>query len=317
VAESIAMKKPIRMAAKVANYLSYRRSLGYELKWEGRALVGFGHYADRSGHRGPLTLALALKWARLPPEADPSYWARRLTIVRGLAKYLQLEEPGTEVPPVRILGPACRRKAPHIYSTKEINRLMRAAQGPQQGKGFQPLTLSTVIGLLATTGMRISEALRLRAADVDLKHRIITVRESKFHRSRLIPLHPTVVAKLAQYHKRRQRDFPGSESFFVSQQGAPLPYGIIQRAFHELVEDVPSRGGRPRPRLHDLRHTYACRILIRWNKHPAGFDQRILWLMHYLGHTHISHTYWYLSAVPELLAGAAAHFEKYSKRLAP
>jgi integrase len=255
------MKKPIRMAVKVANYLSYRRSLGYELKSEGKALGHFGHYADQSGHRGPLTLALALKWARLPSEADPSYWARRLTIVRGLAKYLQLEEPGTEVPPVRILGPACRRKAPHIYTAKEISRLMRAAKSPQPGKGFQPLTLSTVIGLLASTGMRISEALRLRVADVDLKNRIITVRESKFHRSRLIPLHPTVVAKLAQYHKRRQRDFPGSESFFVSQQGAPLPYGIVQRAFHELVEDVPSRGGRPRPRLHDLRHHSEFRII--------------------------------------------------------
>jgi integrase len=317
VAESSTMKKPIPMALKVARYLAYRRSLGYELKWEGKALADFGHYADQSGHQGPLTLALALKWARLPTEADPSYWARRLTIVRGLAKYLHLEEPRTEVPPVRILGPARRRKAPHIYSAKEISRLMKAAQRPRQGKGFPSLTLSTVIGLLASTGLRISEALRLRVADVDLKNRILTVRESKFHRSRLIPLHTTVVAELAQYHKRRQRDFPGSESFFVSRQGAPLPYGVIQRAFHELVADVPSRGGRPRPRLHDLRHTYACRILIRWSKHPICFDQRILWLMHYLGHTHISHTYWYLSAVPELLAGAATHFEKYSKRLTP
>jgi len=255
------MKKPLRMAVKVANYLSYRHSLGYELKWEGKALADFGHYADQSGHQGPLTLALALKWARLPAEADPSYLARRLTIVRGLAKYLHLEEPRTEVPPVRILGPACRRKAPHIYSAKEISSLMRAAQRPRQGKGFQPFTLSTVIGLLASTGMRISEALRLRVADVDFKNCIITVRESKFHRSRLIPLHTTVVAKLAQYHKRRQRDFPGSESFFVSQQGAPLPYGIIQRAFHELVEDVPSRGGRPRPRLHDLRQYAGSRVM--------------------------------------------------------
>jgi len=311
------MKKTIRMAVKVARYLSYRRSLGYELKWEGKALADFGRYADQSGHQGPLTLALALKWARLPTKADPSYWARRLTIVRGLAKHLHLEEPRTEVPPVRILGPARRHKAPHIYSAKEIARLMRAAQRPRQGKGLQPLTLSTVIGLLASTGMRISEVLGLRVADVDLKNRIITVRESKFHRSRLIPLHATVVAKLAQYHKRRQRDDPGSESFFVSRHGAPLPYGIIQRAFHELVEDIPGRGERPRPRLHDLRHTYACRILIRWSKHPAGLDQRILWLMHYLGHTHISHTYWYLSAVPELLAEAAAHFEKHSKPLAP
>ncbi len=138
---------------------------------------------------------------------------------------------------------------------------MRAAQRSRQDKGFRPLTLCTIIGLLGSTGMRISEALRLRVADVDFKNRIITVRESKFHRSRHIPLHTTVAAKLAQYHKRCQRDFPGSESFFVSQQGTPLPYGIIQRAFHELVEDVPSRGGRPWPRLHDLRHQSECRII--------------------------------------------------------
>ena len=235
--------------------------------------------------------------------------------MRGLAKHLLIEDPKTEVPPIRILGPACRRKAPHLYSKEEIAKLMGKAQHLPKGEGFQPLTIHTVIGLLASTGMRISEALRLGVEDVDLENRLLTVRESKFHKSRLIPLHTTVVAKLAQYHKRRRRDFPCSESFFVSQRGAPLPYGTIQRVFRELVKDIQGRGERPRPRLHDLRHTYACRVLIQWNKHPVILDQRILWLMHYLGHAHISHTYWYLSAVPELLAGAAAHFEKYSKRL--
>lgn len=305
------------MAVKVANYLSYRHSLGYELKREGMALVHFGLYADQSGHQGPLTLALALKWARLPAEADPSYWARRLSLVRGLAKYLQPQEPATEVPPVRILGPACRRKAPHIYSAKEIAHLMGAVQRLPRAKGIQKLTLCTVIGLLASTGMRISEALRLRVEDVDLGHHILTVRESKFHRSRLIPLHPTVVAKLAQYHERRRRSFPRAEAFFVSRRGTAMPYHVIQRAFQQLVKDIPGRGERPRPRIHDLRHSYACRILIRWSKTPASSDQRILWLMHYLGHTHVNHTYWYLSAVPELLAQAAAHFEKHSERSIP
>ena len=165
--------------------------------------------------------------------------------------------------------------------------------------------------------MRISEALRLRVEDVDLKNHLILVRESKFHKSRLVPLHTTVVGKLAHYHKRRDRDFPGSESFFVSRRGTPLPYGTIQSAFRALVKGITSRGDRPRPRIHDLRHTYACLILTRWNKHPVILDQRVLWLMHYLGHTQVSHTYWYLSAVPELLAQAAAHFEKQSKRLVP
>jgi integrase len=316
VAECITMmKRTGSMALKVTRYLSYRRSLGYELKSEGKALADFARFVDQLGHRGPLTLTLALEWARLPAKADPGYWARRLDTLRGLAKYLLLEDPNTEVPPLRMLGPAYRRKAPHIYSSKEIVRLLRKAQRLPQETGLEPITIHTLIGLLACTGIRVSEALRLREDDVDLKNRLITVRESKFRQSRLIPIHSTVAAKLSRYARRRRRDFPCSDSFFVSRRGTALPYSTIQRTFRELVEDFPCRGDRPRPRIHDLRHTYACRILIRWSKHPVILDQRVLWLMHYLGHTHIGHTYWYLSAVPQLLAQAAAHFEKHSKRI--
>lgn len=308
------MKHVTSMTAKVVRYLAFRHSLGYQLKSEGNALADFARYVDHLGHRGSLTLALALEWARLPAEADPSYWARRLATVRGLARYLQLEDPQTEVPPLRLLGPAGRRRIPHIYSAAEISQLMDQARGTPEDQGLQPLTLYTVIGLLASTGLRISEALHLQVNDVDLKHHLLTVRESKFHKSRLLPLHATVVAKLAQYHQRCQGNFPGAQSFFVSSRGTPLTYGTIQHAFHKLVKDLPCRGERAHPRLHDLRHTYACQILTRWSKRPRLLDQRVLWLMHYLGHTHISHTYWYLSAVPELLAQAARHFEHYSQR---
>jgi integrase len=291
--------------------------LGYALKNDERALLNFGRYADKIGHKGPLTLALALEWARLPAQADPGYWSQRLDKVRGLAKYLRIEEPDTEVPPIRMLGPSCRRKAPHIYSNEEITQLLEKACLLSQGKGLQPITIYTVIGLMAVTGMRVSEVLHLHTDDVDLKNHNITVRESKFHKSRLVPLHATVAAKLAEYDKRRHRCFPRSQSFFVSRRGGPLAYDTIQRVFQELAKDIQGRGDRLRPRLHDLRHTYACRILIRWSKHPVMLDQRILWLMHYLGHTHINHTYWYLSAVPELLSRAAVHFENYSKRFIP
>jgi integrase len=311
------MKIGASMGVKAANYLSHRRSLGYALEVESSALRDFGRYADRIGHHGPLTLALALQWARLPTKADPTYWARRLGIVRGLAKYLLIEDPETEVPPIRILGPARRRRAPHIYSAEEITQLLAKAQRLSPGKGLHPLTIYTAIGLMASTGMRISEVLHLRVEDVDLKDRLITVRESKFHKSRLLPLHATAAAKLGQYSKRRHRCFPCSPSFFVSRRGTPLAYHTIQRIFRELVGDITNRGDHPRPRLHDLRHAFACRILIRWSKHPVVLDQRVLWLMHYLGHTHISHTYWYLSAIPELLARAAVHFENYSKQFAP
>jgi integrase len=314
MAKSITMKSTSNMVVKVAGYLAHRRSLGYALKIEGELLLDFGRYADRIGHQGPLTLALALEWARLPTRAHPTYWARRLSPVRGLAKYLLLQEPNTEVPPMRILGPASRRLAPHIYSPEEITQLLAKARRLSQGKGLPPLTVSTVIGLMASTGMRISEVLRLRIPDVDLKNNIITVREAKFHKSRLLPLHATVAAKLVQYDKSRHRYFPSAQTFFVGRRGLPLSSMTIHRIFQGLVQDIPGRGDRPRPRLHDMRHTFACRLLIRWSKHPVILDQRILWLMHYLGHTHVSNTYWYLSAIPDLMAQAAVHFEDYLKR---
>jgi integrase len=311
------MKNTASMVAKVTEYLAHRHALGYALKVEGRQLLDFGRYADRLGHQGRLTLALALQWARLPAEADPAYWARRLSTVRGLAEYLRLQDPTTEVPPVRILGPSHRRKVPHIYSPKEIVQLMTKAQRVLPDTGLQADTVSTVIGLLASSGMRISEVLHLRIDDVDLNNHVITVRDSKFHRSRLLPVHATTAAKLTRYARKREHWFPSAQSFFVSRRGGPLAYGTIQRIFHGLVADIPNRGAHPRPRLHDLRHTVACQILMRWSKHPVALDQRILFLMHYLGHTHISHTYWYLSAIPELLAQAAVRFECHVNRPNP
>jgi integrase len=188
---------------------------------------------------------------------------------------------------------------------------MHKARRLFQGKGLQPETVYTAIGLMAITGMRISEVLHLQISDVDLENHVITVRESKFHKSRLLPVHATTTAKLSRYDKRRRRLFPAAQSFFVWRRGEPLTYGAIQPIFHRLVEGIENRGFHTGPRLHDLRHAFACRVLTRWSKHPATVDQRILWLMHYLGHIRISHTYWYLSAIPELVSRAAAHFEKH------
>lgn len=305
------------MPVKVAEYLAPRRSLGYALKVEGLLLAGFARYTEHLGHRGPLTLELALRWARHPPGAHPTYWARRLGVVRGLAKYLRLQEPRTEVPDTRLLGPVCRRRTPHIYSREEILQLLRNAERGPRRKGLPSHTISTAIGLLAVTGMRISEVLHLQGSDVDWNNRVLTVREAKFHKARLIPLHATTVAKLAQYAQERHRCFPKARSFFVSRRGTPLSYDTVRHIFHQLVKGIAPRGAYPRPRLHDLRHAFACRTLTRWSKRPVTLDQRMLFLMHYLGHTQIRHTYWYLSATPELLAQAAVHFEHYANALEP
>jgi len=306
------MKRPLKMLTWVRRYLAYRRSLGYALRAEGQELLTFGRYADRVGHRGPLTLELALRWARLPTQADPGYWARRLQILRCLAKYLAFFVPQTRVPPTRILGRAFVRKVPHVYSSKELAQLLRTARKLHPIGSLRPHTYFTLIGLLACTGMRLGEALRLCIDDVDLQAGIITVRHSKLHKVRFLPLHATTVQQLARYRRQRQACFPEAKTFFVSLRGTGLGIGTVENTFRDLVSGVKCRGSRPRPRLTDLRHTFSCRVLLKWSRRRQDLDHHLLLLMHYLGHSKIRDTYWYLTGVPELLRQAAATFESHS-----
>ena len=171
------------------------------------------------------------------------------------------------------------------------------------------LTYATVFGLLACTGLRISEALQLRIEDVDLKHRVITVKESKCRRLRLVPLHRTAIAPLRNYAKQRDRRFPGAVFFFVNRAGDRLPYSTIRNAFRSLTVHLGWRKHGNRPRMHDLRHTFACRVLLKWRRRKAGQENRINWLSHYLGHERVSDTYWYFSATPQLFAATAKEFK--------
>jgi len=306
------MKRPVKMVARVQAYLAYRRSLGYVLREEGRLLLDFGRYADRSGHRGALTLELALRWARLPAHTDPSYWARRLQVVRCLAKYVALFEPQTVVPPNRILGRAFVRKVPHIYSSEELAQLMRAARRLRPKGGLRAHTYLTLIGLMACTGLRVGEAVRLRVDDVDLRAGVLTVRQSKLHKVRVVPLHDSTLKPLRRYHRQRQPSVPNAKTFFASPQGTGLAIKTVEGIFRILSAGLKSRGSRPRPRLTDLRHTFSCRVLLKWSRRQEDFDHHLLLLMHYLGHSKIRHTYWYLTGVPELLQQAAATFERHS-----
>lgn len=303
------MKSSVKMLTRIRRYLAYRRSLGYALREEGRLLLDFGRYADRVGHRGALTLDLALRWARLPTRADPCYWARRLQVLRCLAKYLALFEPKTMIPPNRILGRAFVRKVPHIYSSEELAQLLRAARRLQPSNSLRPHTYFTLIGLMACTGMRLGEAVRLCVEDVDLRGGIITVRHSKLHEVRVLPLHASTLKQLLRYHRRRQACAPKAKTFFVSLQGTGLAAKTVAATFSILAAGVKCRGSRPRPRLTDLRHTFSCRVLLKWNRRQEDLDHHLLLLMHYLGHSKIRHTYWYLTGVPELLRQAAAAFE--------
>jgi len=294
----------------VQAYLAHRRALGYQLRAEGRLLLRLGRYADRRGER-VLTRELAWRWARLPRLAARSYWARRLSIVRGLARYCAAFDPRHEVPPNQMFGPAHPRQAPHLYSTAQIQELLRRAR--RLSGALRPHTYATLLGLLACAGLRISEALRLDLHDVDLEHAVIHVRASKYHSSRLVPVHATTLQRLRAYARKRQRRFPQAQHFFVSQRGRALAYPTVQGLFLKLRAGLES-GPKP-PRLHDLRHTFACRVLLRSMRRTRAVAQDpVAVLSRYLGHNRVRDTYWYLTTNPDLLAQAAqkyAHHRRY------
>lgn len=295
------------MLPRVRTYLEQRRALGYKLRIEGQMLLSFARYADRAGHRGPLTRKLALHWAGLPKQATRLYRARRLEVLRVFARHQTAVEPATELPPRYVFGPAHVRRAPHLYSPVQILQLLRrAARLPGR---LRPFTYNTLLGLLACTGLRISEALALEVADVDLAQGHILVRESKYHHSRWVPLHPTALARLRRYDRRRRALFPKAQHFFVSDRGRRFAYTTVRIVFRELARELKSAGARPLVRLHDLRHTFACRVLLRWQRSQRGAASRVAILSRYLGHSRVSDTYWYLTAVPELLREAARHCE--------
>lgn len=302
------------MESRAEAYLALRRRLGSAMKIQGELLLGFARYADGAGHQGPITTALALHWAKLPQNASPGYWAGRLGVVRGFARYEAAHDPRTEVPPYRLLGRSRRRVQPHIYSDDEIADLLGASAALSPMGGLRPRTYTTFFGLLAATGLRVSEAIRLAQADVDLLGGVLRVCETKFHKSRLVPLHPSTTRALGAYIEERDRRFPRpqAKTFFLSGRGLPLSYGRVRMTFVELRHALGwvSRGGRCAPRIYDIRHTFACRRLLAWYEEGGDINLRLPVLATYLGHVQVSDTYWYLTAIPDLMAVAGARFER-------
>lgn len=308
------MKRTATMVTKVDQYLAFRRAMGYRLQIEGRLLQQFARHADEIGHRGPLTIELMTRWARLPRQADPLYAARRLEIVRCYARHQAAVEPGTQIPPQRLLGRAHRRTPPHIYSAREIKTLMAAAGRLGPPSGLRPMTYTHLIGLLACAGLRISEALRLTRTDIDLETGIVTVRQTKFNKSRLVPLHSSAVDALAAYVLQRDRIIarPRDDHFFLSDSGAGLPYSTVRNVFRNLCSRNRIVGRGRRPRLHDLRHTFACRRVEVWYDADVDLHHAVAALSVYLGHGKVTDTYWYLTATPDLMARAASRFEVFA-----
>ena len=301
-----------KLLDEVAEYLDLRRGLGFGLQGlEGR-LVDFARYAERVGHQGPVTIELAVQWALSSSSTDPSYAAQRLSAVRLFARHLAIADPRTEIPPAGLLGRVPARKPPHIYTDTELGALLHQARLLQPREGLRPTTYVTVFSLLAATGLRISEACGLSDPDVDLSQGLLTIRESKFRKSRLVPLHPTTTEALLRY----RADRGASASFFRTDRTATLKTKAVQKTFSRLRDRLhwTAQGRTRRPRIHDLRHTFAVRRLQRWYEEGADIDRKILALATYLGHVKVTHTYWYLSAVPELMAIPSRRFEHFARR---
>jgi integrase/recombinase XerD len=295
----------LRQAAR--DYVAVRRALGSRLQRHPALLENFIAYLEAAGAT-TITTELALSWATLPgDDAHPAYLSNRLCAVRGFARHVQAFDPATEVPPARLLPwPKCRA-TPYLYSEADIAVLMSAARSLTPA--IRAATYETLIGLLSATGMRAGEVLRLDRDDIDWDQGVLTVWDSKFGKSREIPLHPSVLAALRAYAQRRDQLYPrpGPASFFVSPPGERLVYNTVQATFSRLVRDA-GVGPRPplrRAHLHDIRHSFACIVLLGWYRDGADIEANLPRLSTYLGHGNPSSTYWYLSAVPELLALAA------------
>lgn len=303
---------------QIDDYLALRRSLGFKLRTDGWLLADFARYADRVGHHGPVTADLAVRWAT-NTERDAVYAARRLETIRGFTRHQAVFDPRTEIPPVGLLGPATRpRSSPHIYTDVEIADLLdRCRQVLLPRQGLRPVTYVAVFSLLAATGLRLSEVCHLTRDDVDLSHGMLTVRETKFRKSRLVALHPTATEALVDYANDRDHRLGGGPTggFFRTDRAQVLLADTVGKTFARLRASLgwTAEGRARRPRIHDLRHTFAVRRLLAWAAEGVDIDRNILALSTYLGHTKPSDTYWYLTAVPELMAITSRRFADHAE----
>lgn len=303
-------------AVLVEDYLALRRGLGYRLEGQSRYLRNFAGFLDRTGHHGPVPLQLSVDWATSTSSPDPCNRARRLSVLRDFLRHRAALDGATEVPPPGVLGPTYRRKPPHVYSDGEITSLLRAAAALTPAGGLRPHCYVTLFSLLACTGLRISEALALSRADVDLADGVLTVRAGKGGRTRLAPLHPSALepARLRRPARPLRRRGLGRLLSHRSQRPPQLRGGQQ----HLPPAASAARLERPGPHQgaahHDLRHRMVVRRLQLWHAQGADVDRKIAALATYLGHVGVSDVYWYLSAVPELMTVVADRFEAFARR---
>jgi integrase/recombinase XerD len=296
------------LAGHVQDYLRMRRALGFKLNREGLVLPQLVAYLDAAGAT-TLTAELAIAWARLPQGVAPINWTHRLGAARGFATYLKTIDPSTEVPARGVFPSRAARQIPHLWSQTEVSALLEATR--QLRPPLRAATHEALFGLIAVSGMRIGEAIALGRDDVDLTGGVLTIREAKFGHSRVVPLHPTATDALASYAACRDRSCPNPKSsrFFLSSVGTALRAEGVHLTFNQLTTAIGLRTATARPRVHDLRHSFAVQTLIDWHRSGVDMQGRMAVLSGYLGHVNPAGTYWYLSASPELMALAAARLD--------
>jgi integrase/recombinase XerD len=296
------------------DYLAMRRALGFKLVSDATGLLSFVAFLERA-QTEYISTELALAWAQIPTSVNPARWARRLGFVRGFARYCAAIDSRTEVPSVGLLPFEYQRQAPYFFSDEDVQALLHGALALRAKDGFANHTYHCLLGLLAVSGLRISEAVNLTVDDVDLNDGILTIRSSKFGKSRMVVLHHSTVAALTDYGERRSRFLAGRQipHWFVNRRGTQVRCDTVDGFFRRLTTKLGlvAENGRRHPRLHDLRHRFALKTLLRWYEDGHDVERRLPVLSAYLGHVEIRDTYWYVSACPQLFTAAKDRLERH------
>ena len=297
----------------IENYIALRRSLGFKLDDMAADLTKFASFLEQKA--APyITTALALEWAMQSTDHLPSQWARRLGFVRVFARHWSATDPRTEIPPAGLLPFRAQLARPYLYTEQEIQRLLAAAKSLSPASGLRPSTYHCLFGLLAVSGLRISEAIKLERQDVDFYQGVLTIRQTKFNKNRLIPLHTSTRDVLSEYAEHRDRlvPNPSSSCFLLNDCGRCLERSAVRRTFYDLSRQIGLRGPADHtgPRIHDFRHRFALNTLIQWYRAGEDIERRLPVLSTFLGHAHVADTYWYLSIHPELMGLATERLEQ-------
>ncbi len=298
---------------QIKNYLDLRRGFGFKLKKDERLLYNFYDFLTRK-KSAFITTALALEFACQNPSVSHDQWAKRLGIIRIFSKYMKAIDLRTEIPPRSLLPLKHKRPPPFIFSDENIKDMLRTCADLEYKHDIDRYSYYTVFGLIAVTGMRLGEALGLENDSVDLNEGILTVRNSKFNKSRCLPIHPTTVRVLREYRMLRDQHLKNEPiSFFVDRNGNSLKEYGIRKIFHQILEKLGSKiqAKRKSPRIMDLRHSFAVKVLARWYQQGLDVDLHIPLLSTYMGHVLPSLTYWYLTGTPQLLKLALFRLENY------